>query len=163
MPMLALAGAVITAGAAIYQGIAQKQALEYQSQVAANNAITAQRQAQYAIEAGREKSQQESLKQAAIGGEIKAAQGASGVDVNTGSNVAVQKSHRMLGALDTETTMNNAELTAYGYRTQAANFQAQSGLYAYEAPQAEIGADIGAAGTVAGAAGKWYAPTTQGA
>jgi hypothetical protein len=153
---IGLIGGIVSAAGTVYAGIAQKQSLDYQSQVAANNAITAQQNAKYAIEAGAEKTAAVSLQEAERGGEIKAAQAASGTDVNTGSNKDVQVSQRELGKL------NKAQQIAYGYRTQATNFQAQSQLYGYEAPQAEIGADIGAAGQVFGAAAKWYGPTPGG-
>jgi hypothetical protein len=159
---IGLIGGIVSAAGTVYAGIAQKQSLDYQSQVAANNAITAQQNAKYAIEAGAEKTAAVSLQEAERGGEIKAAQAASGTDVNTGSNKDVQVSQRELGKLNTLQEMNKAQQIAYGYRTQATNFQAQSQLYGYEAPQAEIGADIGAAGQVFGAAAKWYGPTPGG-
>jgi hypothetical protein len=157
-PALGLIGGVISAVGTIAGGIAQSNALKYQAQVAQNNAITAQQNAAYAIEAGQVKTAAVSMKEAEIGGQIKAAQAASGVDVNTGSNKAVQVSQRELGKLDTETEMNKAQLQAYGYRTQATNFEAQAGLYNYEAPQAELGGFLGGAGQIFGAASKWYSP-----
>jgi hypothetical protein len=150
---------VVSAAGTVYAGMAQAEALRYQSQVAANNAITAQQNAKYAIEAGAEKTAAVSLKEAETGGEILANQAASGVTVKEGSSADVEKSHRMLGKLDTLQEMNKAEQIAYGYRTQSTNFQAQSQLYGFEAPQAEIGADIGAAGQAGAAAAKWYGPT----
>lgn len=155
---LALVGGVVSAVGTVYAGMAQAHALEYQSQVAANNATAARQAAQAAIEGGQQQAANKSLQEAEEGGKIVAAQGASGVDVNTGSNRAVRTSQRELGDLDVQTTLHNAQLQAYGYQTQATNFQAQSGLYAYEAPQAEIGSDIGAAGQIFGAASKYYTP-----
>jgi hypothetical protein len=161
LPLLAIAGTAITAIGTIQQGIAQKNALNYQSQVAQNNAITAQNMAQNASEAAQAKAAGVAMKEAEVGGQIKAAQAAGGVDVNTGSNKAVQISQRELGKLDTETTLSNEELKAYGYRTQAQNFQSQAGLYAYEAPQALTGAEFSAAGTALGSASKWFGPPTS--
>ena len=162
MAFLGLVGGLMSAVGTIAGGIAQKNALEYQAQVAQNNAITAEQNAHYAIEAGQAKTAALSMKEAAVGGEIKAAQAASGIDVNTGSNRAVQQSQRMLGKLDTETEMSKAQLQAYGYRTQATNFRAQAGLYDYEAPQAELGGILGGAGQAFGAASKWYSPPSTG-
>jgi hypothetical protein len=99
------------------------------------------------------------MEYAAEGGAIKAAQAAGGVDVNTGSNKDVQVSQRELRKLDTEQEMNKAQLAAYGYRTQATNYQAQAGLYSYEAPQALKGAELGAAGSFTSAAAKWFSPS----
>jgi hypothetical protein len=140
-------------------GQAQKNALNYQAQVAQNNAITAQNMAQNASEAAQAKAAAVGMKEAEVGGQIKAAQAAGGVDVNTGSNKAVQISQRELGKLDTLTTQSNEELKAYGFRTQATNFQAQGGLYRYEAPKAALGADLGAIGQFTGSAAKWLNPS----
>jgi hypothetical protein len=158
LPAIGLIGGIISAVGTIASGIAQKNALEYQAQVAQNNAIIAQQNAKYAIEAGQAKTAATSMAMAEQGGAIKAAEAANNVDVNTGSNKAVQISQREVGNLNTKTQLSNAQLTAYGYQSQATNFQAQSGLYSYEAPQAMLGAGLGAAGQVAGAASKWYMP-----
>jgi hypothetical protein len=64
----------------------------------------------------------------------------------------VQESERETNKLDTETVLNNAELQAYGYRSNATSFNAQAGLDEAEAEQAPIGADIGAAGGFLGSA-----------
>jgi hypothetical protein len=160
---VALAAGVIGAGVSAYgtmeAGQAQAAAANYQAQVQRNNAIIAEQNAQYAEKAGQVQAGTQSLKSAAAGGKIKAAQAASGVDVNTGSAVDVQEAQREGGKLDTETVLSNAELQAYGYRSQGANFQAEAGLEQMEAEQAPIGADLAAGGQLlSGASGlgfKW--------
>lgn len=151
-----------SAAGTVASGIAQGNAASYQAQVAQNNAVIAQQNATYAEKAGAAQSQQESLKNAANAGSIKAAQAANGVDVNSGSNLDVQASGRELGQLDTETTENNALLQAYGYTTQATNFTAQAGLEQQEAAQAPIGAALAAGGGLLGNASalsfKWSGP-----
>lgn len=147
-----LAGAGISAAGQVEQGQATATAANYNAQVAANNATIANQNATYATAAGQTQAAAKSLQGAAVGGRIKAAQAASGVDVNTGSAVNVQASQRETSKLDTETVLNNAELQAYGYRANATNFQATSGLETEEAEQAPIGADIGAAGGLLGSA-----------
>jgi hypothetical protein len=158
MAFVGLIGGLISAVGTIASGFAQSNALKYQAQVAQNNAIAANQYANYTIQAGEQKAAATSMKEAEIGGQIKAAQAASGVDVNTGSNKQVQISQRELGKLDTETDMNKADLAAYGYRVQATNFTAQSDLDQYEASQAEEGGILGGLGQAFGAAGKWFAP-----
>ena len=143
-----IAGAGIKAMGDIEGGAATRSAATYQAQVAANNAEIAKRNANYAEEAGQAQANAISLKGAATAGRIKAGQAASGVDVNTGSAVDVQTSQRETSKLDTETILNNANLQAYGYRTQAAGFQAESELDLAKAKQAPIGADLAAAGGV---------------
>lgn len=93
---------------------------------------------------------------------LKASQAANGIDVNTGSAVDVQVGQREQSSLDEQTTLNNAELKAYGYESQATGFTAQAGLDKEEAETAPIGADLGAAGGLLGSASslgfKWNSP-----
>jgi hypothetical protein len=133
-------------------GEASKNAASYAAEVAANNAAIANQNASYAEQAGVAKATAVSLKGAAQAGKIKTGQAASGVDVNTGSAATVQQSQRVVSKLDTETTLSDAELQAYGYRTQAAGFQAESGLDIAEGKQAMEGRELGAVGDLLSAA-----------
>ena len=143
-----IAGAGISAVGMVEQGQATANAANYNAQVARNNALIAGQNAEYATNAGLEKADIAARKGAAAGGRIKAAQAASGIDVNTGSAVDVQEGQRETSKLDAETVLNNAQLEAYGYRTQATGFTAQAGLDTAQAEQAPIGADIGATGSL---------------
>ena len=156
LPLAALAVGAIGAGISAYgtveQGQATSNAAKYNAQVAQNNATIAARNANYATQAGEEKAFTTSLQGAETLGSIKTAQAAGGVDVNTGSNLAVQKSEREVSNLDTQTVLNNAQLVAYGYRSQQTGFKAQAGLEQLAAAQAPVGTDIGAAGGLLGSA-----------
>lgn len=143
---LAVIGAVTSAVGTVATGFATAANANYQSQVASNNATIAQNNAKYAMEAGQVKAEPASLKAAQQGGAVKASQAANGVDVNSGSAVDVQTSERERGNLDTQTTLANADLQAYGYRTQATNYEAQSQLDNAQAEQAPIGAALSATG-----------------
>lgn len=147
-----IAGAGISAYGTAEAGQAQANAANYNAAVAANNATIANNNAAYSVAAGQEATSTQSRKNAAVSGKIKATQAASGVDVNTGSAADVQKSQRETGELDSETVLNNSELQAYGYRSQATGFQATSQLETEEAEQAPIGADLSAAGGLLGSA-----------
>lgn len=141
-------GAATSAYGVYSGGQASKRAAAYQAQVARNNSLIAESNARYAEEAGAAQAQATSLKGAAVGGKIKAAQAASNVDVNTGSAVNVQQSARQAEKLDTETVFNNAMLHAYGYRANATNFTAQAGLDELAGENAATGAEIGAVGSL---------------
>lgn len=117
-PFLALAGTGVEAIGSIESGL-------YANQVAQNNATIAEQNKAYTLQAGEEAASVQSRKGAAEQGALKTRMGASGVDVNSGSNVDVQVGAREASKLDAETVLNNAELAAYGYTTQAANFRAQ--------------------------------------
>ena len=144
-PFLALAGAGVSA-------VGTYEAGHFQSEVARNNAIIAKQNADYARTAGGEQAAIASRKGAAQGAALKTGLAANGVDVNSGSAVDVEAGARETSKLDAETVLNNAELQAYGYTTQATNFKAQSA-------QDEAGGIWGAAGSLLSNAssigGKW--------
>lgn len=133
-PILGLVGAGASALGTFESG-------QFQGQVAKNNARIAENNAEYAREAGQTQAAAASRKGAAEGAAIRTGLAANGVDVNTGSAADVQAGQRETSKLDVETVLNNAELQAYGYTTQAANERAQ-------AKQDVIGGDLGAAGSL---------------
>jgi hypothetical protein len=140
-------GAAISAGGTLLGGLATMGQMNYQAEVAKNNATIASQNATAAEQAGEQQAAQESRKNAAQMGSIVASQAANGVDVNTGSAVDVQTSEREIGHLDTENVMRNAEMQAYGYRTQSTNYQAQAKLDSAAASLAPISAAFGATGS----------------
>ena len=144
---VATAASAVSAASSISQANAQAAEASYQGKVAANNALVAQQNHASTIAAGEAAAQRESLAKSAQLGAVRAAEAASDIDVNTGSAKDVLKSQRELGELDTQTTMNNALLTAYGYSTQATSFTAESQL-----KKSEVGADI-AGGELSAAGG----------
>lgn len=146
-----LAGTAVSAVGSIQQG-------NYAGQVAKNNAKIATQNAAYSRQAGSEQAGITSMKGAARGADIKAGMAANGVDVNTGSNADVQIGNRETSTLDSETVLNNAELQAYGYTTQATNYEAQS--------KEDVAAgDIGAVGDilsgVSSLGSKWSTPAAS--
>ena len=143
---LGLMGAAISAGGTVMSGVAQSNAANYQAQVASNNAITAQQNAVHAEQAGAVATEAQSKKGAAQQAAVKGALAANGVDVNSGSAVDVQQSAREQSKLDTLTTENNAQLQAYGYRTQSTSYQEQASLDKMTANAAIPGAVVGATG-----------------
>ena len=161
-----VAGAGITGVGKVESGIATSEAASYSAAVARNNAIIANDNAVYAEQAGNVKATTQGLKGAQVAGKIKAGEAASGIDVNTGSAKAVQAGQREIANLDTKTVVNNADLTAYGYRSQATSYTAQSQLDELTAAQAPIGADLSAAGGLLSSAsalgGKWNTPSGGG-
>lgn len=114
--------------------------------MAQNNATIAKQNADAATQAGQAQAEQASLKASENYARVAGAFAANGIDVNSGSAVDVETSQREAGKLDTENVLHNAQLTAYGYRTQSTNFEAQSELDKQAADQAPIGAAFNAAG-----------------
>lgn len=152
-PVLAIAGTVAGAAGSIAQGNASAATADYQSAVARNNAQIAGYQSGAALESGHEQAAEESLSGSQQLGRFKAEQGASGVDVNTGSSVAARGSLRMVNQLRAQNTEYNAERSAWGYKMQGLNFADQSKLDSAEASQDKTAGLIGAAGKVIGGLG----------
>lgn len=150
--ILGAAGAGISAIGAIGQGESQAAEAKYQSQVAANNARIAQQNANYALAAGETQATNVGLQERAKGGAITAGIAANNIDVNTGSAKQVRESQAEIGTEDVQQTLSNANLTAYGYRTQATSFQAESQLQAAEAPRDVLGGALTGLGTLASGA-----------
>lgn len=147
---LSLAAAGVSAAGKLFSGVSASNAANYQAAVAKNNATIARQNAEYSIQAGQAEAERSSMKGAANLANIKVGQAASGVNVNTGSAADVQVSQREVNKLDTDTTMNNAELQSYGYRSQATGFEAQAKLDKSAGKTAMIGGVIGAAGSLLG-------------
>ncbi len=131
---------------------AASDAANYQAQVAANNSIIAQQNAAYAAKAGEAQAETQGQKSRNMQGAITAALAANNVDVNSGSAADVRIGQRQAGLLDTENVRQDAALRAYGFKTQATNFQAESGLDKFKAANAQTAGTIGGIGSLLGGA-----------
>jgi hypothetical protein len=156
-----IAGAGVGALGAATQGEAQAAEARYQSQIARNDQIIAEQNAGYATQAGETATYDVGLRERAAAGRITSGIAANNIDVNTGSAARVRATQTEMGQLAEERTMASANLTAYGYRTQATSFGAQAQLEKAEAPLDVAGGFLGATGAVlAGASNipfKWSA------
>lgn len=150
---LGLGGSLLGGIGALGQSQAQAANAEFQAQVARNNQKVAEQNAGLAIQTGEEKATARGLAEAAQLGHVKASQAASGLDINVGSPVDVRAAQAKFGRLDALTEMNNAQLQAYGYRTQATNYLAQSYLDTAEAKQARAAGPLNFASSLIGGAG----------
>lgn len=113
---LSAIGSVVNA---FSQSAADKAQGGYESSIANTNAAIASVQARQTLETGDIEASRENLKtQQAIGSE-RAAQGASGVDVASGSSALTRIGTAGVGAIDELTIRNNAARQAWGYQTQA--------------------------------------------
>jgi hypothetical protein len=150
----ALAGTAVGTVGTISSAQAQSANAAYQAQISANNTTIANQNARYAMEAGNAKEQQTAIQERQTQGEVTAALAANGLDVNAGTPEDVRKTTRESGQLTEQQVIDNAALQAYGYRTTATNFAAESGLQTAESGQAATAGNIAAAGGIlAGASG----------
>lgn len=149
-----LLGGVVSGLGSMESGEASAAAMQYQAEVAQINAGIAKQNASMEMAAGETAANNAEMKTRAAVGTTKAGQGASGVDVNTGSFVQSRASEAELGMLDALTTRANSARRAYGYETEATSDVAQSQLDQLEGQQAKEAGEIGGIGSlISGASG----------
>jgi hypothetical protein len=119
---LTIGTAVLSGLSSIAGSVAQKRQLQYQAQVAQNNARIANMNADYAARAGQQKEQSEAWKVRGLMGRQLAAQSANGLDVSSGSAQDVRASTAALGNLGIAAVRDNGMREYYGYKGQATNF-----------------------------------------
>lgn len=166
-PTTMMIGSMVAgAGSSIMGGIGQQNALSaqaassrYQAQVAENNRQIAEQNARYAMMAGAGNAQAQDFQTRAQLGQATVAQAAGGLDVGSGSPVAVRDSIHQLGRLKTLQEIQNAELQSYGYKAQGMGYGAQADLARMQASAAESAKGPALFGTILGTAGnlagKW--------
>lgn len=164
LPMVAmvasLASAAVGAVGAVQQGNAAAASAKYNAQVNENNNTLALRAAEDARKRGEVEAQEHNRKVTALRGRQTAAMAASGLDVGSGSPLAILGDTAQMGALDTQTIRNNTEREALGYEAQGMNFRAEAGLNRMQGKSARQAGMIGAVGSVVSGVGqvadKWY-------
>lgn len=160
-----LGGATAAAGAK-QKAAAQSQMYTYQAGIADLNRRIALDNRDYAIYSGGEEAKRYGMKSAQAAGSIKAKQGASGIDVGSGSSVDVQKSQKQVSDLDTATIRNNAARKAYGYQVEAESDKMQTEMYqsasanSLEAGNYAVASSL--ISTASSVSDKWLAGNKQG-
>lgn len=132
---------------------AQQASAKYQAQVAAGDQQIALQNASFAANSGEEQAAVQEQKTRTQEGEILASQASSGVDVNSTTASDVRTSEEKLGALDADTIRSNAARQAYGYQTQATNFENAESADVAQGENAETAGGIGAATSLFSGAG----------
>jgi len=149
---LQILGTVLGAAGTVYSGIAAMQAANYQAAVAEMNAKIAEDNARRAVFASQVAAQDQDRQTAAALGELLAQQGASGIDVGTGSQLLAQRGTRELGRLDSLRIRQEGDIQRYNFQTDAVNARAQAQLSRMEGRSALIGGILGGARSLLGAA-----------
>lgn len=168
---LAGAGNILQAGGAAnsivgsyYSSQAQKSALEFQAMTAQTNAALAEKSAQSVLLSGEAQAHQVQLHTAALKGTQRAALASNGVDLGEGSAARIQSDTTSIGKMDAETTAANAVRAAWGYRTQATNYENSARFTQAQAdttsPTAAMFSSL--LGGASGVAGNWYKQTKAG-
>ena len=150
-----IAGGIMNTVGGIMSGQANQQMYNYQAQMAQINAQIALQNRDYALQKGGIEAQNYGMKARQQAGQIKSAQAASGIDINSGSAKEVQESQHLVAMSDLDTIRSNAAKTAYDYTVQSTNFSNQAAVYTAAGQNASqagwlngIGSFVGMAGSV---------------
>jgi hypothetical protein len=161
-----LAGGILGAVGAEKSGQAQQAMYNYQAGVAKINSQIDLQNADYARKQGEIQATQFGLKEAQVEAGIKTTQAASNLDVNSGSNLDVQRSQRTLGQMDMAQIRSNAAKTAYDFDVKSTMDLNQSTLDVVAGQNAKTAGDIQAMSSIIGSVGsvatKWSAGSTAG-
>lgn len=161
-----LVGGLLSASGAKQSAQAQAQMLAYQSQVAQINSQIDKQNADYERAVGEQQALNFGLKEGQQESRIRTVQAASGINVNSGSAVDVQRSQRTLGQMDLATIRQNAAKTAYDYDVKSTQDMNQAGLYTAASANAQRAGGISAFASLVSTAGnvssKWLKGNTRG-
>lgn len=124
------------------QAQAVSEASKYQAQVARNNAVIDEQNAQVALDAGRTAEQGQRQKTAQIIGQTRNAIAANGFSTTNGTPADIISDEAKLGELDALTIRHNAARQAYGYRVEGMSDEAQAGLLEREGANALVAGEI---------------------
>lgn len=149
-----LAGTAISGLGALQQSKAASASAGYNAEVAANNAKIATQNSQFAGAEGEQNVAASAAKTRAAVGATIANQGASGIDVNSGSALDTRESEAKLGMLNTLNIRSQAARQAYGYSTEATAFTGQQALQKLQQSSDQTGGYLNAGSTVLGGIGK---------
>ncbi|WP_434516439.1 hypothetical protein AB6Q56_07455 [Dechloromonas sp. ARDL1] len=154
-----IGGAFTSAIGSYFSAGAQKATLQGQAAIADTNARIAELGAQSALSQGQQQVAQLTMR----AGQLKSAQranlAANGIDLGEGSAAEIQASTDIMKEIDKNTVEANAVRSAWGYRTQAVNYENEAlmkraGAGAISPFMSAAGSLLGSAGTVASS---WYA------
>lgn len=157
-----LAGGMMSAFGASDKAKSESQMYGYNAHVARLNAQIDKQNADYASNVGEDKAYVEGLKGAQTLGAIKVSQGASGLDVNSGSNKDVQTSQGIINKINTDTIRSNAAKTAYDYQVKAGQEKDQAAVYDKAGANATRAGMINVASSLVSTAGSVSSKWLQG-
>lgn len=162
--MFAVASAATGAYGSYQTAKGQKNMANYQAQVANNNAIVAEYQAQDARARGDEEASAARRRGDQIKGQQRVAFAGAGVDISSGTAQELQDQTDFFSLADQNTARNNAAKDVWAKRAQVQNFQSEGAMQRATANSISPGGAaftslLSRAGQVAG---KWYPPGAEG-
>ncbi|MBS2028716.1 MAG: hypothetical protein JST54_12515 [Deltaproteobacteria bacterium] len=148
----------------VVKGIGEQNAIAAKKQADLQNQQLAKLQAGNALQRGAWQTGQLRMRASQTIGTQRAAFGASGVDVNSGSPAALQAATRAVSEQDVTMAQHNAMQEAWGHEVMANQYGAQAAADESESGQAEVGSILGGVGEAASGfghiarAGSLFAP-----
>lgn len=141
-----------------YGARTQSRNLKHQATLAGINARIAELGAQSALQQGQRQNAALTLQAGQLKSSQRAAMAANGVDLSVSNAAEIQASTDLMKEIDSNTTRANAMRTAWGYRTQATNYQNQAAMARATASSiSPFGSAFSTLLTSAGSvAGSWY-------
>ena len=140
MPAIIAVAVVAAVGSAVMQGIqaknaaqAERNAAEFNAQVANNNAIIAAQQRSTTLQQGEAEAHKSMRDQAQMIGAQRAQMAANGIDLTQGSAQDILASTKFLGGIDVNTIQSNAARQAWGYEVQGMNDRNSSVMETWKA------------------------------
>lgn len=141
-------GAGISAYGVFRQGQAASAEADFRSQIASNNAIIANQNAEIALEKGRAEIRDERRRTRQAIGLQRAQLAAQGFDVSEGSSIDILGDTAALGELDVLRIEADAENRARNFRIQAGSFESEATLGRVASKTARQAGRIGAGSTL---------------
>ncbi len=141
-------GAMISAYGAYQQGQAQSAEAKFRSQIALNNKIIAEQNADAALDKGRADIEDERRRTAQKAGSQLAMLAAHGFQIGEGTSIEILADVAAIGELDVLRIQVDAENRARNFRIQAMGFGAEADLGRLASKSAEQAGAIGAAGSL---------------
>ena len=164
---LGAVGGVFNAIGQAGQSESQAQQYKYQAGIAAQNAQIAKQNEQYALIQGEQTAARSGMASRFQAGQIRAAQGASGFNVNTGTNAEVQASQKAIGQTEQTAIRSTAAKQAYDYNIGSLQATEQGQMYSAAAQNTEQAIPLQIAGSILGTgtsvATKWSGLAASGA
>lgn len=151
-------GIALVVTSQVMQGYAAKQQGEFQNDVAKYNARQLENEATRTRKKGTEEEIRLRDKTAQLTSLQRAQLGAAGVDVGSGSALALQEDTALLGEADALRIRSNFAEAATSIEDQASITRAEGRAAKKAGQSAFVGSILGAAGAVAG---KWYTPSSS--
>jgi len=159
-----IGGSVSSAVGGYFSAATQKATLQGQAAVADTNARIAELGAQSVLLQGQRQVGALTLKAGQLKSSQRVAMAANGIDLGVGNAAEIQASTDIMAEIDADTLTANAVRSAWGYRTQAVNFQNEA--LTKRATAGAINPGMSAASSLLGSAGSvagsWYSLNNAG-